>query len=338
MFRKLHATYFLAIGLSLFFLTTFSLNTLQASQLLDEPPMFFIEGQTICEGDRIEVPVKVRFFEDMTSAQFTIGWNKDILQVDSVSQVHPGVANLLFGNITSDNDHFTMSWLDQNLAGVDIPDDASLFVVYFTAIGSNGETSDVEFRSGPVPFEITQNTELIEGTTNNNAVAISEPILMDAVVENETDQMSNGKVDITISSGTEPYAFSWSNGANSEDLTDVAAGSYTCMITDANSCALSVGPYVVDNLVNANEIESLIDIRIFPNPARDVLGIQATFDRLEKLTIRLYDVLGKVQYEEHLQRIDVNRQIEVAHLSPGQYFLEISADEGRFVENIILQD
>ncbi|MBK7712906.1 MAG: Ig-like domain-containing protein [Bacteroidales bacterium] len=46
----------------------------------------------------------------------------------------------------------------------------------------------------------------------------------------------SGSVDLTISGGTAPFTFVWSNGATSEDLTGVAAGNYTVVITDANSC------------------------------------------------------------------------------------------------------
>ncbi len=54
----------------------------------------------------------------------------------------------------------------------------------------------------------------------------------------------NGSVNLTVSGGTAPYSFNWSNGASSEDLASVAAGSYTVTITDANGCTKGDGATV----------------------------------------------------------------------------------------------
>ncbi len=47
---------------------------------------------------------------------------------------------------------------------------------------------------------------------------------------------ASGNVDLTVSGGTGSYTFSWSNGAGTEDLQNVPAGSYTVVVTDANGC------------------------------------------------------------------------------------------------------
>jgi hypothetical protein len=47
---------------------------------------------------------------------------------------------------------------------------------------------------------------------------------------------ASGNIDITISGGTAPYNYSWSNGSTSEDLSNLSAGDYTISVTDANGC------------------------------------------------------------------------------------------------------
>jgi gliding motility-associated-like protein len=47
---------------------------------------------------------------------------------------------------------------------------------------------------------------------------------------------SSGRIDMIPSGGTPAYVFSWSNGANVEDLNNVPAGTYIVTITDSRSC------------------------------------------------------------------------------------------------------
>lgn len=45
--------------------------------------------------------------------------------------------------------------------------------------------------------------------------------------------LKDGAIDATVTGGTPPYTYSWSNGSVGEDLTDVPAGYYKLMVADA---------------------------------------------------------------------------------------------------------
>ncbi|MFZ4860213.1 MAG: beta strand repeat-containing protein, partial [Desulfuromonadaceae bacterium] len=50
---------------------------------------------------------------------------------------------------------------------------------------------------------------------------------------------SNGAINLSVSGGTTSYTYSWNNGAISEDLSGLTAGTYSVMVTDANGCTAS---------------------------------------------------------------------------------------------------
>jgi gliding motility-associated-like protein len=81
--------------------------------------------------------------------------------------------------------------------------------------------------------------------TDNNACnytasgTITEPA---AIVVTETHNnegcsgAGTGSINLTVTGGVSPYTYLWSNGANSQNLSNINAGTYTATITDASMC------------------------------------------------------------------------------------------------------
>ncbi|MBL7829244.1 MAG: hypothetical protein JNJ57_21595, partial [Saprospiraceae bacterium] len=67
-----------------------------------------------------------------------------------------------------------------------------------------------------------------------------------SILPNTSCVTPNGAIDISVSiPGT--YTFLWSNGANTEDLSGLAAGAYTVTATDAQGCTSTQSATVTDN-------------------------------------------------------------------------------------------
>jgi hypothetical protein len=49
----------------------------------------------------------------------------------------------------------------------------------------------------------------------------------------------DGSIDLTVSGGALPYTIVWSNGATTEDIGALAAGTYGVTVTDENDCAVT---------------------------------------------------------------------------------------------------
>lgn len=64
-------------------------------------------------------------------------------------------------------------------------------------------------------------------------------ITLESVQNNNCYGEKTGSINISVSGGTEPYEILWSNGADTEDLTGLAAGIYNVTVTDASGCPAS---------------------------------------------------------------------------------------------------
>jgi len=109
---------------------------------------------------------------------------------------------------------YTYSWAD----------DISIVTKDRTGLGPGNYTLTVEDASGCLyveSFNITEPAILSSTATQLNVSCFGE---------------STGSINLSISGGTTPYTFSWSNGALTEDLSNIPAGNYSVTITDAKGC------------------------------------------------------------------------------------------------------
>jgi len=79
----------------------------------------------------------------------------------------------------------------------------------------------------------------VNNLTTSNSITITQPTALSASLSTNPVVChggSDGDVNLTVSGGTASYTYSWSNQATTEDLANVAANTYTVVVTDANGC------------------------------------------------------------------------------------------------------
>ena len=105
---------------------------------------------------------------------------------------------------------------------------------------SNGETiEDVDSLSANW-YVITVSD--VNGETIVDSIEIIEPPVLSiiaSVIDVSVNGGSDGAINMAVSGGTMPYAFSWSNGSSSQNLINLQAGHYSTTVSDANGCSWS---------------------------------------------------------------------------------------------------
>lgn len=77
------------------------------------------------------------------------------------------------------------------------------------------------------------------GCDSVHSITITEPIQLAVSVVTTDESCSpggDGTAIATVSGGTTPYTYNWSNGQSTDTIVGLTAGSYTLTITDANGC------------------------------------------------------------------------------------------------------
>jgi len=237
-----------------------------------------------------------------------------------------------------------------------LPIEAAYNVLNPACFGAcNGEIV-VTVAGGNPPYAIELPSDICAGlneftVTDANGCVITESFDMpgtnsfDIVVDNiqdATQGMSNGSIDITINDGTPPFTYAWMlNGifvSSDEDPANLTPGDYSLTAADAEGCEQTFGPITVGGMVNTNFIKDQNTISIFPNPASEFITIHFDKNPSSYSQYTIYNAIGKQMISGQLDPTSItNEAINVESLAPGVYLLNIKTQDLTRTKKILIQ-
>tara|TARA_B100001142_G_scaffold163489_1_gene163542 strand:+ start:7013 stop:9688 length:2676 start_codon:yes stop_codon:yes gene_type:complete len=188
------------------------------------------------------------------TAPFTYSWNNGLTTQD-ISNLAAGYYSVQIIDAVGQNENLTFYVSEPS------PITISYSVTTTTNSGYSDGSISTTLSGGTAPYSFywsgpngyiatTQNIQnLMSGTytcyvvdANNCSETLSivvadgqlMPLQVSAIVSDiDCYGDNNGSIDLTVADGSAPYAFNWSNGAVTEDISGLSSGTYIVFITDA---------------------------------------------------------------------------------------------------------
>ncbi|MCC6460046.1 MAG: HYR domain-containing protein [Saprospiraceae bacterium] len=165
-------------------------------------------------------------------------------------------------------------------------------------------------------------------------------ITLDSIIDDLNGQQIGG-VQVTVAGSQPGYTYQWLlNGqpvGAGEDLSGVGIGEYTLLVTDAQGCTSSAGPFQVDNLVGTGNPELQDQVGVFPNPTTGVLYVLLANQLISQdLQISVFDATGRSVLNQHFGQLK-QTELNLSDLPKGLYSVIIRTGKQQGIWKIAVQ-
>ena len=135
----------------------------------------FADSLSGLSGSQVIMPIKVKQFNQIVSAQGTISFNQNIASFVGIEQIGlPSMTMSDFGTSQVNNGKLMFSWSDATLSGQNMPDSTAIFKIKFTLVGNAGQQTPVAFSGNPVSLEfINSSLNTVAVITNPGVIKIT---------------------------------------------------------------------------------------------------------------------------------------------------------------------
>lgn len=191
------------------------------------------------------------------NGNYSFNWSPAAPNQNSIGSLAAGTYYLTVSDVNNcaQNDSVVITQPDSALLVATLASNVSCFgandgAIQFAILGG---TAPYTYLNNPVATNFTLNNlspntyagqvEDANGCLADFSETITEPALL--VVDTLTTPVtcfgaSDATIDLTVSGGTTPYSFIWSDTSTQQNRTNLAPGNYSVTVTDDNNCSVNI--------------------------------------------------------------------------------------------------
>jgi len=145
---------------------------------------------------------------------------------------------------------------------------------------------------------------------------------------------------ITANSPNPPLTYIWDDPAGSTNATTEileVSGTYSVTVTDALGCS-AVESVQIESTVAVEDVQSLVNIEIVPNPNAGQFNINLELDRAENIQIDLMSITGqKIKTIVNETSRGNNYPVNLSDLPTGLYLVNFRIAGEQFTEKLVIR-
>jgi hypothetical protein len=143
---------------------------------------------------------------------------------------------------------------------------------------------------------------------------------------------------LTLDAGPDFSAYIWQDLSTASTYEVTTSGLYWVEAADEHGCSDRDSVYVA-SITSSGDVLTIQDqIRIYPNPASEVLFLAVDLDLEQELVVELYSISNALIFREELGKIKTSEtRMNVQDLTPGTYFIRVSLDGKPYHSLVIIE-
>lgn len=250
--------------------------------------------------------------------------------------VDTDVINVTFGSAPSVN-----LGNDQTVCDQTVIDAGNPGATYSWSNGNNTQTMTVT-QSGTYSVAVSYPGGCI-ATDQINITVVTSPTANFVIASNPAPAVYN--FNATSTTGSLPLTYLWNFGdgstSNLQNPTHgyQTAGNYTVtLIVTSPMCGSDTTQLTLTSLTGIDDMLSISDLSIFPNPANTSFTVSSASLEVNQLQLEMTDVQGKSVYVHNFGRVNgFSHDVNVEHLAKGVYIVKLSDGTRNSISKVIIE-
>lgn len=89
---------------------------------------------------------------------------------------------------------------------------------------------------------------------------------------------------------------------------------------------------------SVDENDDMSELRIYPNPAKEILTIVLPANNENKSSLEIFNILGNKVLNRNINPTNGSISLDVSSLAPGVYIIKIISGSHNWTEHVVIQN